>query len=673
MLTIAATSLITVAFLILLGAPLSTFIVQGIYNQEQRKPSLLIAFAVLSGFFVSTLAAGWSYGFIGVDKYLLILILISISTWVLLLVKKSHRVLFEIFKNGNKSELFLLLVPALALFLTRPQFQNSINPILRAGDGPDTMQNIMAAQSMGNLGNTWFEQASKIVNFFGNSNLRETVYNLYQYPSFRDQAGFDYLVYGTRWGLTVPYSQFMKIVGNHTALWETGVVLCISLIGIGVIAFAIAELMNASYIMRFAVTVFAMCNAPFLYQVFNGGLSQAWATPAIMGMSLFIFSVVLMDQSKIQAKYWILFQTIILSVLIGTYIDAAIILGLLLLIIAIFIWTTDPAKAKFLIKNSIFSALLSLMISPILTIATAITFDLRLKAAQSTGIASAIWPFPSEIMGLVNVLSPNQLKRSPEVLLVAILATVYIIYSITRLYLRKEKTDRLIALIGFSALIVMFIGFTLSYTGKLRTDYIYMKVSVYVSYIVFITFAYSLFPSKVKSIKASTRSVGITLTIFAMGVFATSASATSELSKTGTTIPYEFKPLFQNEKIQEELEKYNYLTTYIPGANFLGILGNVHWISKAPNDQILGDRINAELRLICFTADTNCKPATPRIPSPELEKYGLIVFESPLTTKEFIALDVRQRYNTNFIVFGIEPQVIPERFIGGNPYYNEGK
>ncbi len=200
-----------------------------------------------------------------------------------------------------------------------------------------------------------------------------------------------------------------------------------------------------------------------------------------------------------------------------------------------------------------------------------------------------------------------------------------------------------------------------------------MKVSVYVSYIVFITFAYSLFPSKIKSIKASTRSVGITLTVFAMGVFATSASATSELSKTGTIIPYEFKPLFQNEKIQNELEKYNYLTTYIPGANFLGVFGNVHWISKAPNDQILGDRMNAELRLICFSADTNCKPTTPRISSPELEKYGLIVFESPITTKEFIALDVRQRYNTNFTVFGIEPQIIPERFIGGNPYYNEGK
>ena len=670
MLTIAATSLITVAFLILLGAPIGTFIVQGVYSQQQRKPSLLIAFAVLSGFFVSTLAAGWSYGFIGVDKYFVVLILISLSTWVFLVAKKSHRILLEVLKNGNKSELFLFLVPVLALFLTRPQFQNSINPLLRAGDGPDTMQNIMAAQSMGNLGNTWFEQASKIVNYFGNSNLRETIYNLYQYPSFRDQAGFDYLVYGTRWGLTVPYSQFMKIIGNHTALWETGFVLCISLIGIGIIAFAIAELMNASYILRFAVTIFAMCNTPFLYQVFNGGLSQAWATPAIMGMSLFIFSVVLMDQSKIPAKYWIPFQTIIFSILIGTYIDAAIILGLLLLVITILIWTTDSAKAKFLIKNSIYSALLSLMISPVLSIATAITFDLRLKAAQSTGIASAIWPFPSEIMGVVNVLSPNQLKRSPEVLLIAILATAYIIYSITRLYFRREKLDRLIALVGIGALVVMLIGFILSYTGKLRTDYIYMKVSVYVSYIVFITFAYSLFPSKIKSIKASTKSVGVTLTIFAMAVFATSASATSELTKTGTTIPYEFKPLLQSEKIQNKLEIYNYLTTYIPGANFLGVLGNVHWISKAPNDQILNDRINVELRLICFSADTNCRPSTPRIPSPELENYGLIVFESPITTREFVALNVRDRYNINFRVFGLEPQVIPERFIGGNPYYN---
>ena len=672
MLTIATASLIVITCLIICGLPLATFLVSGIFKTEQQKPSLLLAMALLAGLFFSALAAGWSYGLIGVSTYFLVFLLFGLLSWIFLFVRKYHLVLKQIIKNGNVSELFLIFVPALALFLTRPQFQNSVDPLLRAGDGPDTTQNIMAALSMPNLGNTWFEQASKIVNYFGNSSLRETVFNLYQYPSFRDQAGFDYLVYGTRWGLTVPYSQFMKTFGTYTALWETGLVLCVSLIGIGLVAFAIAEMINANYIIRFAVTILAMCNAPFLYQVFNGGLSQAWATPAIVGFSLFMFAIVISDLNTIKIRYWILFQTVLFSVLIGTYVDAAIILILLVAVVSVLIWTTDSSRAIFLIKNSIFSILISLAISPVLTLATAYTFDLRLKAAQGTGMPSAIWPLPSEILGIVNVLSPNQLKRSPEVLLAAILFSFYIIYSIVRLYLHKDRQEKLIALLGLSALTVMLIGFLLSYSGKLRTDYIYLKVSVYVSSIVFITFAYSLFPLRTKA-KSGIRSVGAILTLIALAVFATSASATNELSKTGTTVPNEFKPLFQDAKLQEELEKYNYLTTYIPGANFLGIFGNVHWISKAPNDQVLGDRINAELRLICFSADTNCKPTTPRISSPGLESFGLIVYQSPITTKQFAELSIRDRYKVNFTAFGLAPQEIPERFIGGNPYYNKGK
>jgi hypothetical protein len=42
-----------------------------------------------------------------------------------------------------------------------------------------------------------------------------------------------------------------------------------------------------------------------------------------------------------------------------------------------------------------------------------------------------------------------------------------------------------------------------------------------------------------------------------------------------------------------------------------------------------------------------------------------------MTTKEFAELTPRLRFDENFRVFGQDPQVIPERFIGGNPYYND--
>lgn len=673
MIIIAAISLAIIFALVTIGIPLATLLVNKLFSHENQKLSLLLAVSLVAGFFISTLAAGWSYGFVGTSTYIYFVFAITLISWVVLFALRHFKDFLRIIRNANKSELFLLFVPPLALFLTRPQFQNFTNPQIRSGDGPDTMQNLMAALAANDLGKNWFEQASNIVNYFGNSSLRETVFNLYQYPSFRSQAGFDYLVYGTRWGLSVPMSQLIKHVGSYTVLWETGFVLTVSLTAIGIIGFAVAELINMNLIMRFSVTILVMCNAPFLYQVFNGGLSQAWATPAIIGMSLFIYGILFQQVDKKSLKYWAILQTMIFVILIGTYVDAAIIYLLLLGILILFTWVKHKEKSLLILKSSVSSLLIALFISPVLTYATLLTFDLRLKAAQGTGIASKIWPFPSEMLGMINVLSPNQTSRSPEILLLALLLTGYVLYSLARIYINKDPVDHAISLIGISALIVMGIGFLLSYTGKLKTDYIYMKMSAYVSYLVIIAFAYSLFPRKSKIPVKKTKSFGFVLIIFTLFSLVTATSATAELNKTGTVIPYEFKPLFENKKIQTELSKYNYLTTYIPGANYLGVFGDVHWISKAPNDQVLKDRVEIELRLICFSADANCKPSTQRISNPELEKFGLITFQSPITTKEFVALSIKDRYKVNFEVFGIPPQEIPERFLGGNPYYNKGK
>jgi hypothetical protein len=149
-----------------------------------------------------------------------------------------------------------------------------------------------------------------------------------------------------------------------------------------------------------------------------------------------------------------------------------------------------------------------------------------------------------------------------------------------------------------------------------------------------------------------------------------SFSATNSLSTQGTTIPYEFANLIENKDLQERVSEYNYLTPYILSANFLGVIANVHWVSKAPNDIKLDSRQSKEMRLICYSVDTNCKPTTSRISDPELEKFGFIQFESPISTEEFSKLSPRDRYKFNFEVFGTAAQEIPERFIGGNPYYN---
>jgi hypothetical protein len=125
--------------------------------------------------------------------------------------------------------------------------------------------------------------------------------------------------------------------------------------------------------------------------------------------------------------------------------------------------------------------------------------------------------------------------------------------------------------------------------------------------------------------------------------------------------------ILSNEEAQTELTKYNYLTTYRALSNVLGFVGDVHWVSKAPNDQRLETRLGNEMRLICFAGDGACLPKTQEIRVPSLNKYGLRVFQSPITTAQFAALPPLERYYAAMDAIGQARFEIPERFIGGNP------
>jgi hypothetical protein len=99
------------------------------------------------------------------------------------------------------------------------------------------------------------------------------------------------------------------------------------------------------------------------------------------------------------------------------------------------------------------------------------------------------------------------------------------------------------------------------------------------------------------------------------------------------------------------------------------VLGASYWISKAPNDFDLSERKNNQLRLLCFIGDTGCNPITKKIPDSFLESYGIVQFESPLSTEQFMKMTIDEKYKYNFEVFGMEPLLIPDKFKGGNPYY----
>ena len=678
----ASTSLILLFSLI--GYPLAQLILGNNNDERFLRLPTLISLSLLMGFFVSAFSATFSYGLIGIDSYLGVLLTISFASWIgyFLYIRRNSQKLLRI--SAKRSDFSILLIVIWCLVLTRSQWETFTKPRLVSGDGPDTSQNLMTALSARSLGNTWSEQAEKINSFFGHETLRQSVFDLYRYPSFRDQAGFDYLVYGTRWGLSVPYSQILRFFGDKAILWETGIVITTSLIVLGIMVYGISSYLNANRYISLAAALISVSNSLLLVQYFNGGLSQVWSISGILGISL---SLILIVNKKEQEKSLSNKGLVALSVaswtiLISTYVDAAVILGLLGFVAAIVFLPIQKQISYEILKHFLVSGLITLALNPVLTYATTLTFDLRLQAATATGLATQFWNFPSEIFGFIDVFSSTDGPRSFETMFMGILITFSILFTLIK-KLKDGQRTYLLGYLSLSAFLVMFIGFILSFTGELKTNYIYNKVSIYVTPLILILWLSSFNVPHgeekpgLKTKKSSSGGRQLPKVTFALSLLiltsipmASSVSATKTLSAQGTTIPYEFAPMLENGNLQKRLATYNYLTPYILSANFLGVIGNVHWVSKAPNDIKLESRESNEMRLICYSVDTNCKPTTKRISDPELEKYALIQYESPVSSKDFSRLSPRDRYRVNFEVFGIPPQTIPERFIGGNPYYN---
>jgi hypothetical protein len=667
-------SILTVLVLIIAGLPIALWISKKLLHKDESNGPATLAIAILGGFALSAFSAATSYGILGIDFYPIIFTSLAIFTWLLVFLKLRNSIK-TFLKDWKVSDLGLLVPILVSIYFSRNYWSNFSEPLMRAGDGPDTTQNLMAAQSARDLGNNWFSQANYFKQYVEVENLRDGVMQLYRLPSFREQAGIDYLVYGTRWGLTVPYSQVLRFFGNYAILWETGVILLTSLMALSIVIFATTKLVSIKPVIPMLSATAVISNTPFMVQYYNGGLSQAWAVASTSGFFLALaifFKYPIATRLEAKRRFLILFVLVWLGVAV-TYIDAAIVLVLFSLLLLLFLYIWERNQLKSLLPILVFSGILSALLVPIFSFATGYTFDYRLKAATGTGLPSQIWPLPSELMGLINIFTSEMEKRSQETLLLALLFTAYVIFKVGQGILRRSPTSW-IAVLGLSGVITFAIGFILSITGRLSTNYIYLKVSTYVVPIVVIALFSLLdhsFNKSARLVKAKKSYFLILPSLIAGFVLFSGVSASNGLSKGGVSLPYGFKPLLQNADLQNELRAYNYLTPYLISANVLGVLGDVHWISKAPNDLILAKRIDLELRLICFNIDTTCTPQTKRISNPELEAYGLIVFESPLTTREFNSLTPKDRFDANFTVFGQTPQIIPSRFIGGNPYYND--
>lgn len=218
-----------------------------------------------------------------------------------------------------------------------------------------------------------------------------------------------------------------------------------------------------------------------------------------------------------------------------------------------------------------------------------------------------------------------------------------------------------------------------SNTG-IKSNYSFVKVSTYMSpmLILIISEKFAIKSgAKANRYKLSTLKGWYGLVTPLTLVIATAMTANSANAalyrKAEFSMPSKQLEIYVDKEAQSELENYNYLTSYRAISNLLGVLGNVHWISKAPNDQRLATRLDKELRVLCFAADNVCNGPGGEIAVPALNKYGMRVFRSTISTAEFAALTPRDRFYKAMEVVGQPRFEVPERFIGGNPLLKTDK
>ena len=677
MLTLLAISSLTITIATILGASVAGYFSRQLSQNSNRGP-VTLAIAIGIGFAISSVAAAWSYGLVGADSFVYVLAAVLVLGLAVLMLKPV-RVGFATWREFSKSDLLLFLIPLYAVFLAKPYWDGLTNLRIAAGGGPDIPQNLMTVLAQRRNGSTWFEARDNFLTFLGDKNLAEAVYHLYQLPSMQDQAGYDYMVYGTRWGLSVPFAQLLRI-DQRWLISEQGMVLTAGLISLALIVYAFSTLMGNRPLLRIALSLGAMSSASFLVQVFNGGMAQAWGLPGLALMS-FVFVMAIVLQSRNQVSKQLTWALIALAAFgwLGnavTYIDSSMTMAVVFAISsALLFFVIGKSAAIQSIKVIALGGVLAALAVAPYSYAAIHTMPIRLTLAAGTGIQFNNWPLPSEILGILDVWTQNPgTPRDPIFLLIGLVISVSLFIFIVRGINSKNQTDKSLSALGLAIFLVGgAIALWASQTG-IRSNYSFVKVSTYMSpmLIMIISEKFAIKSgNRTSKYKLSTLrgwyGMATPLSFVLLAALTANSANASLYRKAEFSMPSKQLEILTDKEAQAELENFNYLTTYRAISNLLGVIGNTHWISKAPNDQRLETRLDKELRVLCFAADTACTGPGGEISVPALNKYGMKVFKSPITTEQFNALSPKDRFYAAMDAVGQPRFEVPERFIGGNP------
>lgn len=665
--------------LTIIGLPVAYFLIKGLPKQFHRI-SFVFSIAILIAFSFLSISASWSFGIFG-NNYFLHFLLISIIFFTFFAWKIQTKGLHNINKlklKLSRIDIWLFAIVLTSITSNRFFVDKELGLGLRAGTGPDTAQNMMSFIGADKLGATWWDQKSNFLEQVDSGNLYNALESIYTVASFRDQAVYDYLLYGVRWGLSVPASVGLKFFGNENLILFPALITTVSFAAFGIVSFGfLSSLLRNTYLPAL-ISISLVSSGSLIYQTFNGGLAQAWALPGLAALSFTLFFLLIRQNENIRTnKSFLLIAALSWIALAVPYFDAALVLvGLYFLMLTSNLILTKAGNLFGFFSKSI---LISFLIVLPFSLVALYTIPIRIQLAGGTGILSPNWPLPSEILGIADVWTN---PRTSFTLAISILISGWLVYVIFKS--SKSKSLETLEVFRIIVGVAISLSFALiaSYFSKANNNYIYIKVGAYLSPIL-LTSIFILISNqnstrqnpifqndenfRFENKGGPRRNYPFTAGILTISILISNQYTVSGFTPQSVFFPRNFGAINVDQPAQEVLKKHNYLLFYTPSSNMLGAFGDVVWVSKAPNDLNLDERLNSDIRVLCFSFNQLCTPPGKRISEPTLEKYGLLSYETSISTAEFAKLKILERYNESFFQVGQKPFQVPERFIGGNP------
>jgi hypothetical protein len=674
MLEVIALSTSILLLITIIGAPVSILALCGKHSDKPIEFPILLAVALTSGFGISAFAASVSYSFLGINRYFHSFLFIGILLWIVLLFSRD-KLQFK-FTRVKGYPLFLLFSFTLAIFFAKSQWDSNLKPRIFSGIGPDVSQNLLAASIAPSLGDTWFDASNRLITSLGVSNLDEAAIRMFEIPSFVHLAGYDYLVFGNRWGLTVPFSQIIRIFGPHFSMFEIGSVLVATLFTILVISFSFFRIARKSHTYAVPGSLALSLNGSFLNQYFNGGISQALGLIGNFGVLLTLLLLIVnkdLITSKRQKIGLFFVSTLSWTSSAISYVDASFVLGIFMAFFAFILLISHRQETLRILNFVILPGIFTLLINPVFTYSIWSNLDFRINANLGTGVNTGNWRIPTQNIGLLSTYSQFT-ENSSSLLFYASVTLLLLLILITILVLFcRPRIKSIFSKMLLICVSLVIIGFLLAVSSRNSSDYVYNKITTFLAPFILISFLLLL---SIKSEKKFKQLEISTIWLLSLVIFISAISVENSYSKGrdyATIIPHQYSELLKNSEIQKYFQESNYVLPYKPAYNFVGLFGVHYWVSKAPNDMDynIDSRLDKPLKLFCFTGENICNPRGKKIlgsSTTYLERFGIVEFESTLSTRDYFSLPIIDRYNYAFDEMGTERQTIPEKYIGGNPY-----